>query len=168
MDTGQSGTVVRRHEIPTELRAAAGLTEDYVDLFVGTSPDAGEQSAEHWARATMEGASPVGRFLAWQTVLGLRLAAGPSGDHVAGWRIAARHKSWIRLEARSWFMTARIVFAVDGDEVAFATFIRYDRLPARAVWPAVAVIHRAVAPDFVRGGIARVRSGERARLRSTS
>jgi hypothetical protein len=150
-------TVLRRHDIPARVSAADAFDPpDYVDLFVARTTRARDASPEEWARAAMEGANPVGRFLAWQTVLGLRLAGGGEG-HIAGWRIAQQTDDWIRVEASSWFMTAHIVFLVDDDTVSFATSVRYDRPSvAGVVWPAVAVIHRAVAPGFLLGGVHRV------------
>jgi hypothetical protein len=75
---------------------------------------------------------------------------------VAGWKIADRGDSWIRVEASSWFMTANIVFQIDEGRVSFATFIRYDRPVAALVWTPVSIIHRAIAPDFLRAAVKRV------------
>jgi hypothetical protein len=150
-------TVRRRHDIPADISAADPFDPpDYVDLFVASVAGARDAAPEEWARATMEGADPIGRFLAWQTVLGLRLARGAAADHIAGWRIAERTPDWIRVEASSWIMSAHIVFLVEADTVSFATSVRYDRRLAGVVWPAVAVVHRAVAPGFLLGGVHRV------------
>ena len=152
-------TARQRHDIPEDIRSLAPA--DYVDLFTATVPEtAAAASPEQWARAAMEGAPAAGRFLCWRALLGLRLAGGASPDHVAGWRIDGRGDDWIRVAARSWFLTAHIVFRADDGLVWFATFIRYDRRLGALVWPRAAVLHRAIAPDFLRAAVRRV---ERAR-----
>jgi hypothetical protein len=113
-------------------------------------------SPEQWARAAVEGASPAGRFLAWRVICGLRLQPQPSPDYVGGWKIADRSDNWIRMEASSWFMTAHIVFQIDEGCVSFATLIRYDRRVAALIWTPVSILHRAVAPDFLRAAVKRV------------
>jgi hypothetical protein len=129
---------------------------DYVDLFVATAPEATRTPPEAWARIAMDGAPALGRFVAWRVLCGLRLHAQPSPDHVAGWKITGRGEHWIRTEARSRLMTAHIVFATEESRVSFATFIRYDRPIAAWTWGVVSVIHRTVAPGFLRGAVKRV------------
>jgi hypothetical protein len=147
-------TVCRQHDIPEGIRALDTLTSpDYVDLFAATTSDAIDTSPEGWARAAFEDAPPVRRFLAFRVLLGLRLAPSHSPDHVAGWRIADRGDGWIRLEARSWFMTAHCVFHVDEGRVSFATFVRYDRWMGALVWPAVSIIHRRAAVLVLRRAV---------------
>jgi hypothetical protein len=153
--------VVQQHEIPERIRDCSTMVSDYVDLFTATASRAMDTSPEQWARAALEGASPVGRFLAWQVLLGLRLDQRPSPDHLAGWRIAERGDGWIRIEASSWFMTGHIVFQVEGDRVSFATFIRYDRLVAALVWLPASIIHRAKVPDVLRHAVRRVERSRR-------
>jgi hypothetical protein len=155
---GSRWQVSQSKNVPMAIRQLSTLpTHDYVDLFVATLRDASATSAEEWARAAMEGASPAGRFLAWRTLLSLRLESEKSPGYIAGWRIVDRAEHWISVEAKSWFMSANIVFSVDADRVNFATFVRYDvRLVAAMIWPAVSVIHRAVAPDFLRAGVRRI------------
>lgn len=147
--------VVQVHDVPAHIRDHAEQ-HDYVDMFVATSPHASETTPEAWARAAIEGASSVGRFLAWRAVCELHLERGTSPDLIAGWRIAERGDHWIRVAARSWFMSAQMLFHIEGDEVAFATFMRYDRQIGRVVWTAASVVHRAVAPDFLYGGVRRI------------
>lgn len=149
--------VSRVHDVPLEIRALAD-PHDYVDMFVATTPRAVDTPPEEWARATIEGASPVGRFLAWRAVCELQLERGSSPDTIAGWRIADRGPSWIRVAARSWFMSAQMLFHVEQDRVAFLTFVRYDRAIGRVIWTAASNVHRAVASDFLRAGVRRARS----------
>lgn len=132
---------------------ARGGDHDYVDLFVADVPHARERTAEQWARATMEGASAVGRFLAWQTLLALRLDHSPSPDRIAGWRIAHRGEGWIRVEASSWHTEASMVFSIEEERVLFATFLRYRKPPAALIWGGLSAVHRAAAPGFLRNGV---------------
>jgi hypothetical protein len=148
------GTAVRQHRIPEAIRSLDVLPSDYVDVFTATASHASDTSPEEWARVALERASPAGRFVAWRVLLQLRLE--PSPDHVAGWKVADRGNGWIRLEASSWFMTANIIFQLDGDQVSFATLIRYDRGIARIVWTPVSVIHRKLAPDVLRAAVKRI------------
>ena len=152
---------VRQRDVPEAILALSTLDPpDYVDLFVATTAEAARTSPEEWARAAMEGAPALGRFVAWRVFCALDLHEQPSPGHIAGWRIDGRGDHWIRMEARSWFMTAQIVFTIDESRVWFATLIRYDRPIAAWIWGTVANVHRAVAPGFLAGAVRRV---ERAR-----
>lgn len=148
--------VVQQHNVPEAICALDALASDYVDVFTATASTATNTSPERWARAALEGASPMGRFIAWRVLLGLRLEPRPSSDYVAGWEIVDRGEGWIRIEASSWFMTANIVFQVGAGEVSFATFIRYDRRVAALVWTPVSIIHRQLAPDVLRHAVMRI------------
>lgn len=159
MRTDSAPTVVRRHDIPEAIRALDVLPSDYVDLFVATTPDAARTTPEGWARAALDEASAAGRFMAWRVALGLRLESQPSPEHVAGWKVVDRGDTWIRIEARSWFMTANIAFQVEEGNVSFATFIRYDNPVAKVVWTPVSAIHRRIAPDVLRAAVRRVHRG---------
>ena len=154
--SGDRVSVIRRHDIPEAIRSLDPHASDYVDLFVATTRAATDSSPEDWARAAIEGAPAAGRFLAWRAALQLQLDSEPSPDRVGGWRIAGRDNSWIRLEASSWCMTAQMVFQLEDGQVSFATFMNYDRRVAALIWTPVSAIHRAVAPDFLRGAVRRV------------
>jgi hypothetical protein len=154
---------VQEHCVPEAIRSLTTFEPlDYVDLFVAPAEDAMGTSAEEWARAAIEGAPAVGRFLAWQVCCALRLQHAPSSDRIAGWSIAGRGSDWIRLEAESWFMTAQMVFRVERGRVSFATFIRYDRPIAALIWGMASIAHRQVAPGFVHGAVRRVARMRRA------
>jgi hypothetical protein len=43
-----------------------------------------------------------------------------------------------------------VILRVEDGRLFFATFVRYDRLPAALVWPPVSLIHRQVALAMVR------------------
>jgi hypothetical protein len=65
-------------------------------------------------------------------------------------------------------MTANVIFYVEGERVSFATFARYEHPAGSLIWgAAVSAIHRQVAPNFLRGAVARMRelpSGGTARV----
>jgi hypothetical protein len=143
-------TARQRRNVPEEIRSQSGLARiDYVDLFGVAAPAARESSPEQWARAAIDTAAGAGGQFVWRGVLGLRLAARTSPDHVAGWTIAKRGNDWIRLEAASWFLTAHLVVRIDEDEASMATFIRYDRPPASLAWPRLARFHRRAMPGLL-------------------
>ena len=166
--------VLRQRNVPGAMRAL-GLEDlavdplvrgrfNYGDVFTAAPGAAADSSPEQWARAAMEGASATGRFLAWRLLLRLRLephpwrpstAARGAPHYVAGWKIVDRGDNWIRLEARSRFLTANIVFQVDDARVSFATFVRHHRLGA-LVWTPLSAIHRSVAPDFLGAAVRRM------------
>lgn len=142
-------TVLQRRDIPDSISELTPMAYDYVDLFtaegagVGTSP-------EQWARAGIDHAAGLGGQFVWRIVLGLRLGPRRSPELVAGWAIADRSDTWIRLEASSWHLTAHLVVVVEDRRLSVATFIRYDRLIAKLVWPRLAAIHRRAMPGLLR------------------
>jgi hypothetical protein len=144
-------TVLQRHHVPEAIRSLGALASpDYVDLFTVTTDGTAGGSPEQWARAGLEDAAGLAGQFVWRVLCGLRLERQPSPDHIAGWRIADRGDSWIRLEAASWFMTARIVLQVGDGQVSVATFIRYDQPLAALLWPALSVVHRQAMPGLLR------------------
>ena len=171
------GTVLQQRNAPEAFRAL-DLDDDAVDRLVAdaahyvdlyTAPITSTTvSAEQLARAAYEDAPPWGRFLAWRVFLGLGLEPHPwmpptvprgAPDYVAGWKIVDRGDTWIRISARSWFMTAFCVFEVDDGRASFATFIRYDRWFGRLVWTPVSAVHRQLALDVLRAGVKRLERG---------
>jgi hypothetical protein len=149
-------TVVQQRNVPEAICFLSTLeSPDYVDVFTVASVVM-DTSPEQWARATVEGVSPWACFVVWRVLCGLRLGPQPSPDSLAGWKIADRGDSWIRMEASSWFMTAHIIFHVDEGHVSFATFVRYDRPMAALVWPALSIGHRRAVPDLLRYAVKRI------------
>lgn len=142
-------TVRRERDVPDPIRAIRPPS-DYVDVFTVTTKGSGEKSAEEWARAGVEQAAGLAGQFVWRVVLGLRLAVLPSPDHIGGWKIAERGSDWLRLEAKSWFLTAHLLVHVGVEEVSVATFVRYDRALARFAWPRLAVGHRRAMPGLLR------------------
>jgi len=146
--------VFQQHDVPAAIRSLSSLPRvDYVDLFTVVTDGAAGGSPEQWARAGLEEAAGVAGQFVWRVLCGLRLEPQPSPDHVAGWKIADRGDGWIRLEAASWFMTARIVVQVDAGQVSVATFIRYDQPVAALVWPALSIGHRQAMPGLLRNTV---------------
>jgi hypothetical protein len=144
--------VFQQHDVPAVIRPRSSLARvDYVDLFTVVTDEAAGGSPEQWARAGLEDAAGLAGQFVWRVLCGLRLERRPSPDHVAGWKIADRGDSWIRLEAVSWFMTAQIVVQVDDGQVSVATFIHYDLPVAALVWPALSIGHRQAMPGVLRG-----------------
>jgi hypothetical protein len=104
----------------------------------------------------MEDASPLARFIIWQVLCGLRLESRPSADYVAGWKIADRGDSWMRIEAASWFMTAHAVILVEEEQVSVTLFICYDRPVGALIWPPLSVGHRFAMPGLLRHAARRI------------
>ena len=143
--------VQRVYAIPADL-ATGFEAYDYFDLWLAPTDEIA--TPEVWARATMEGSSRAGRFLAWQTILALQLT---DRGAIAGWRIIECTDSSIVVEARSWFMTAHAVFHVSPGQVRFGVFVRYDRPVGRLLWGAgMSAVHRAASPGFLAAGVRRV------------
>lgn len=146
-------TVRRRRNLPGPLRSlGTRLGHDYVDVFT-VEAEALPRTPEQWARAGIEKAAGSGGQFVWRVLLGLRLAARTSPDHVAGWKIAERGEDWVRLEAASWFLTAHLIVHVKGGRVSVATFIRYDRALAALLWPAMSAGHRRAMPGLLRRAV---------------
>lgn len=155
MTVGLVDSAVGTHSLPESIRALSSLpASDYADHFT-LSTDA-EATPEQWARAMFGDIPSATELLIWRVLLGLRLSRGPSPATVAGWRIGGRGEDWIRLETASWFLAANLVVQSAGGRVALATFLRYDRWPARVVWPPLSAIHRRLVPGLLRDAAARV------------
>jgi len=144
-------TVFQQRNVPEAIRSLSTMARpDYIDLFTITTDGAAGGSPEQWARAAVEDAAGLAGQFVWRVLVGLRLERRPSPDYVGGWKIADRGDSWIRLEAASWFLTARIVVQVDDGQVSVAAFIRYDRPMAALVWPPLSAGHRQAMPGLLR------------------
>ncbi|MFB9388410.1 hypothetical protein ACFPM3_06155 [Streptomyces coeruleoprunus] len=141
------------HDIPESVRALGGIGDPhYADLFTLTADRVPERSAEEWARTALEDiAAWQGQFV-WRVLLRLRLRLKWRGaaTHVAGWRIAGRGDGWLRLEARSAWMTGNLLFRVEDDRLSLATLIRYDRPKAARVWSRLAPTHCEAVPGLLR------------------
>lgn len=144
---GSVPPVHQQQPVPEEIRTLSTMVDPgYVDLFTMAGGVPG-RSPEQWARAMFEVVAGREAQLLWRAVLGLRLRAGP--DRVAGWEIADRGDDWVRLEARSWFLTGHLVVRSDDEHVSLATFVRYDRPVASRVWRPLSTLHRHLAPGLL-------------------
>ncbi|MGK5678124.1 hypothetical protein [Actinoplanes sp. URMC 104] len=138
-------------------------THDYTDRFTVRSDAHG--TPEQFARAIFGDVPNAGELFIWRLLLRLRLSPGRSPGTIAGWRIGGRGPDWIRMEAASDALSANLVVRAGGGTVSLSTFIRYDRTPARLLWPPLSAVHRVLAPRALRGGVARV---ERAAASATA
>jgi hypothetical protein len=131
-------------------------TVDYTDRFSIRTDTPG--TAEQWARAMFGNVPSPGEVFIWRVVLGLRLRLdrSPSPDSVAGWRIGGHGDDWVRLESASPTMTANLVVRTSGGEVSLTTLVRYDRTPARLIWPPLSAVHRWLVPRVLRDATRRM------------
>ena len=143
------GSVYKEATMPT-------ISSDYADRFdVATDVRA---TPEQWARAMFGDVPDLGGRLIWQVLLGLRLSPGRSPETVAGWPVTGRGPDWIRLATASWFLGANLVVRAGEGRVALATFVRFDRPPARAVWTPGSALHRVLVPGVLRAAAAKLRA----------
>jgi len=151
VDAPERTTTGRRWatEVPVraEVRALSRFPHaDYADSFeAGTGGATG--TAEQWARAMFEDA-PVGlrTFLVrtWP-LFGVRLGPLYAAGYVLGWRIVKSAPDVVVLQIRSAAgVTVRVVIQAVGGSVLAGTFVRCEGLLGRALWYAVAPIHRLV------------------------
>lgn len=125
------------------------VRSDYASAFEVSRQAADGRSAEQWARAAFEGAPAALRMfvvVGWKYGLGFRVGPRSSPAHVLGWKIATKTPDAIALELQSPLVGAHKIVRVDGARVVMTTFVRYERLPARALWSAVAPIHHRTEP----------------------
>jgi hypothetical protein len=135
--------------MPRHVVVATSLPDaDYADLF--SLPARVDATAEQCARAMFGDVPDAAERLIWRGLLGMRLGRGRSATTVAGWCIGAHGENWIRLEARSWFLTGNLVIRVTTDQISLATLVRYDRVLGRLIWPALSVLHRRMTPGLLR------------------
>jgi hypothetical protein len=137
--------------VPEPIRRLEPLADpDYADVFTLLTSHATERSGEAWARAVLE-QTPIGRSAprVWRA-LGLRLGPPSSPHHVQGWQIADRGEGWIRLETRSWSMTAHAVVHAEEGRLSLALFLRFYRAVAALIWLPVGRLHRRGVPPMLR------------------
>jgi hypothetical protein len=98
--------------------------------------------------------------LIWHGLLRLRLAPSSSRDTVAGWRIAASERDWIRLEAESRLLSGNLIVSTGDGRVALTTCIGYRHRVGKVVWATLAPIHRRLAPSLMRTADSTVRRSQ--------
>ena len=144
---------VRRVDVTDEMRSLTPApAPDYVDAFELTPLDAAGRSPERWARDSLERMPrPLGWLVlfGWRFVLGLKLGPRPSADHVLGWRRVRASPATALLEARSFLMTAHLLFRVEGTTFTWMTFVHHGNRASRVVWVPVGLLHRRIVPYVI-------------------
>jgi hypothetical protein len=122
----------------------------YAAAWEVTRPSGDVRSAEQWARAAFEGAPRALRtfvLAGWIAGLGLRLGPRPSPEHVLGWRIETSAPDRIVLSVQSTLLgTGHLALQVESSRVVIASFVRYEKRGARAIWSAVEPLHHLILP----------------------
>lgn len=125
--------------------ARLGRAPDFACAYEVEVAPHDDRPTEQWARDAWEGASaPLRWFMwaGWRLVLGLRLDPRTSADHILGWRITERTPDETVCLLASPFLSASNTFRRDGRRLVWSTFVTYDRMIARVIWPPVSVLHR--------------------------
>ncbi len=151
-------------EVSEEVRAAGTVVDaDYASAFaIGVGSQA--RSSEEWARIVFEDAPMLVRWLVvlgWKAILRLRLGPRGSPEYVLGWKIHSIGCRCITLMVRSPLITAAKVVQVDDSRLVVATFVRFERRLARAVWSAVAPVHHRIEPLLLSLARSRHTGGDR-------
>lgn len=151
----------RLADVPDALRSRESLVRAHrVITYELPVHGAASLTAQQWARATFEGASPVVRsflVLGWRSVLGLRLNRSGSTRSVLGWRLIEDLPNLATLEAASGLITAQNIAFVQDTRVFWITLVHYERRIALPVWRIVELVHRVLVPGILtRAGRRRV------------
>ena len=121
---------------------------NYAVAWEVAAAGANRRSAEEWARAIFEHPPPALRrfvVVGWIWGLGLRLGPRASPDHVLGWAIASRARDRIILRVHSVVLgTAHFVLRVETSRIVLASFVRYEKPWAGAVWWLVKPLHHLI------------------------
>jgi hypothetical protein len=127
----------------------SGARYDYADAFAVQLDHDNDDAAETWLRRTLEASPPaMGRLIWFVHSKVLRFQLGPVSDnvHVLGWRIVVSEPDVVQIEAAGPVLRGVIVARRTGPSTAVATtFVFYRRPITRALWWAVAPLHRYVA-----------------------
>ncbi|HEY1827684.1 MAG TPA: DUF2867 domain-containing protein [Acidimicrobiales bacterium] len=152
---------VRLSHSPTWSRGASEalerlstLTEpDYVDTFSTTLPNAPTMSPAEVVHAAFEHSPRWLRAvtpIAQRVVLGLSIERISSPTHPLGWTVSGEGDGWLRLEASSPLLRAQIAGRIEDRSVSISTFIHYEGLLGRVLWPPVSLVHRRVGLRLLR------------------
>lgn len=161
-----TGYRVRRAAVSPE-PLLGGSRADYADAFVVEldAPDA--HSPEQWAKAALEGASPVVRGiirLAQVRVLRLRLRPRTDKQAVLGWPVRASTSEAFHLRADGPLVAGDIVGRrTSPRRIVVTTSLVFERRLARPVWMLVGPLHRRVAAYLLRRAAASLTAGARRR-----
>lgn len=161
----------RLADVPDALRARESLARAHrVITYELQVQSAASITAQQWARATFEGASPIVRsflVLGWRTVLGLRLSKRGSAWSVLGWRLTEDLPHVATLDAASGLVTAQNIVFVQDTSVFWITLVHYERRMALPIWRLTELVHRVVVPAmFTRAGRRRASASDQLEQRS--
>jgi hypothetical protein len=152
-------------DVPDELRSRESLVRaDRVIAYELRAQGAASITAQQWARAMFEGASPILRsflVVGWRSALGLRLGKGDSTRSVLGWRLTEDLPHLATLEAASGLIAAQNIVFVQDTSVFWITLVHYERRTAVPIWRLVELVHRVVGPVIL------TRAGRRGGSRPT-
>ncbi|GAB3656265.1 hypothetical protein GCM10027589_15780 [Actinocorallia lasiicapitis] len=150
-------SAVGADHVPASVRALCPLPDlDYIDQF--TLDTDLEATPEQWARALFGDVPNPTEKLIWSGILRLRLHPGRSPHTVAGWRIAERDTTWIRLETTSPFLTCHLLIHTGEKHISLTTCLRYDKPLGRLLWSPLSAVHRRLAPALLRTAARRTAS----------
>ena len=132
------GSVVRQVALPADAKAQSTLAHvDYEDCFLTEVANAGDRTAEEWARAVLEDSPAALRTSlrsAWRT-LGMRV--GPEGEKgfVLGWAVRRSEPDVVLLGGTSRLgMQAELLLERHEGALLFATLVQFDNRAARGLW----------------------------------
>ncbi|MBV8929428.1 MAG: hypothetical protein JO152_09930 [Mycobacteriaceae bacterium] len=139
--------------VPPDARSLSTLDHiDYADAFVLHLDEAGERTAEQWARAILEDAPLSTRtaLLSGWSMLGLKIGQIPSDGSVLGWQIRRAAHDFVLLGAGSRVgMPGELLVKRLEDGLLFDTFVQHGNIIARALWASVEATHVRVVRDLL-------------------
>jgi hypothetical protein len=152
--------MVRQIELPPDACALSTLPRvDYTDAFLVDAPQAGERTAEEWARAIVEG-SPAGLRrtlrMSWRA-LGLKLGPAQSEERVLGWQVHRSQPDHVILASRSIVgFSAELLLTREPRRLLFATLVQLKNPVARAIWAAITRGHQRTVRYVLEQGMVRL------------
>jgi hypothetical protein len=122
---------------------------DYADAFEVPRRPTDRRSAERWARdgfGRVPAVTRQGGLLAHRFLLGFRLGAPTSPDHIFGWKVVTSDPELLHLEARSDWLGGHMVWRLHDAGLVMTTFIHYEMSRTGSlVWGTLGSVHRASA-----------------------
>ena len=144
---------MRQITVPPAARKLITLSHaDYEDAFLVETGAAQDRTPEQWARVILEDA-PISTRSALRRgwfALGLQLGSTRSDRFVLGWEVRRSTSDFAVLGAGSRVgLPAELLFKRQQQTLLFATFVQHRNHIARAVWAAVAPMHRRVVQSVL-------------------
>jgi Protein of unknown function (DUF2867) len=143
---GRARVTARQVAVPRRVRARSSFAKvDYEDACVLRTGRAQDRTAEDWARAMLEGASPHTQTklrTVW-LALGLKLGPTDSKERVLGWKVRRSNPDAVVLAAKSGLgLSAEVLVERRRRSLLAATFLQQHNPIARAIWFGIAPGHR--------------------------